>query len=123
MLRHRPVITVVSLTLAIVAGFGCEGSSPQTKVAKHKERASNYFASGQYSEALIEYKNAAQIDPNDAEAQYRLALVYLKLGGPSNLQQAFAALSQSVLLDKDNVDAQMKLGELHLLGRNTVKAR
>ena len=52
----------------------------RSQKAKHREQAATYFAKGQYHEALIEYKNVAQVDPKDADVHYRLALTYLKLG-------------------------------------------
>ena len=82
-----------------------------------------YFDKGQYSEALIEFKNVVQLDPKDAGTHYRLALTHLKLGGATNLQGAFAELSRTVELDKTNRDAQLKLGELYLLGNEPAKAR
>jgi tetratricopeptide (TPR) repeat protein len=103
--------------------LGCDWSSPETKAAKHRERAASYFEKGQYAEALIEYKNVAQIAPNDADAHYRLALVYLKLGGLPNLQTAFAELNRTVELNQANQEAQLRLGELLLLGNSPGKAR
>ena len=102
---------------------GCDWSSPEEKKAKHRERATSYFEKNQFHEALIEYRNVAQIDPKDADAHYRLALTYLKLGGLTNLQQAFAEINKTVELDKTDQDAQLKLGEIYLLGNEPVKAR
>ena len=103
--------------------LGCERSSPEAKKAKHEARATGYFEKGQYQEAIIEYKNVAQLDPKDAGAHYHLALTYLRLGGLTNLQQAFVELSRTVELDKTNHDANLKLGELYLLGNEPKKAR
>lgn len=102
---------------------GCDGPSPEARKANHRERAASYFEKGQYQEALIEYRNVTQIDPQDADAHYRSALTYLKLGGMSNIQGAFAELSRTVELDKTNRDAQLKLGELYFLGNEHKKAR
>ena len=41
-------------------------------------------------EALLEFKNVAQIDPENADAFYRLALTYLKLGWTANRQEDFS---------------------------------
>src|SRR5690348_11084944 len=118
----HPLITVI-LCLLLLLDIGCDGLSPEAKIAKHRERAAAYFEKQQYQEALIEYQNVAQADPKDADAQYHLALTHLKLGGVSNLQAAFAYLRRSVELDKNNRDAQLKLGELYLLGNEPAKAR
>ena len=101
----------------------CTKSSPEAKKARHEARATSYFEKGQYQEAILEYQNIAQLDPQNADAHYRLALAYLKLGGQTNLQQAVVQLSRTIGLDKTNHDAQLKLGELYLLGNEPKKAR
>src|SRR5262245_10710745 len=115
---HVRSLTVPSLLCLFMAllWIGCDWSSPEAKKAKHLERAKSYIAKGQHQEALIEYQNVAQADPKDADAHYQLGLIYLKLGGLPNLQAAFAELTRSVQLDNTNQDAQLKLGELYLLG-------
>jgi tetratricopeptide (TPR) repeat protein len=117
-----PIALSWALLLATSFG-GCDWSSPERKIAKHRERAATYFEKGQYQEALLEYKTLAQLAPQDADAHYRLALTYLKLGGRINLQEGFAELSRTIALDKTNQDAQLKLGELYLLTNAPTKAR
>src|SRR5262249_2708172 len=123
-LSMRQVIstTVIGILITLIVG-GCDRFSPESKKARHLELAQTYFDKGQYSEALIEFKNVVQLDPKDAGTHYRLALTHLKLGGTTNLQGAFAELSRTVELDKTNGDAQLKLGELYLLGNEPAKAR
>ena len=117
------IFTTLICVLLVLVCLGCDRSSPEAKKAKHREQAATYFEKGQYHEALIEYKNVAQVDPKDADAHYRLALIYLKLGGLPNLQAAFGELSKTLELDKTNRDAQLKLGELYLIGNEPAKAR
>lgn len=102
---------------------GCERTTPDIQKANHRERAAEYFEMGQFHEALIEYRNVTQLDPRDADAHYKLALTYIKLGGLPNLQHAFAELNQTVTLDADNHDAHLKLGEFFLLRSDPSKAR
>lgn len=116
----RIIISCICLVMMLSA---CDQISPETKIQSHRERAKNYFDKGQYSEALIEYKNISQINPNDANAHYQLALIYIKLGGGSNLQQAFSELTKTVDLDKSNSDAHLKLGEFYLLNNKPRDAR
>lgn len=123
MVRFTCTAPRVLCAILVLLWLGCDRFSPETKKTRHKERAASYFEKGQYSEALIEYKNVAQIDPTDADAHYRLALIYLKLGGISNLQAAIPELLKTVELDKSNVDAQLRLGELYLFGNQPQKAR
>jgi len=119
--------TLVSLrmvcALTTLVCLGCDWSSPQARKTEHRERAISYFEKGQYQEARIEYQNVVQIDPTDADAHYRLALTYLKLGSTPNLQLASSELSRTLELDSTNRDAMLKLGELYLLGNQPSKAR
>ena len=114
--------TLIGILITLIVG-GCDRFSPESQKAKHHELAQTYFDKGQYGEALIEFKNVVQLDPKDADTHYRLALTHLKLGGATNLQGAFAELSRTVELDKTNRGAQLKLGELYLLGNEPAKAR
>lgn len=123
LIRSLAPTTLGCIMILTPAVGGCDGSSPEAKKAAHRERAASYFEKGQFQEALIEYRNVTQIDPQDADAHYRSALTYLKLGGIPNLQGAFAELTRSVELDKTNQDAQLKLGELYMLGNEPAKAR
>src|SRR5207244_10710886 len=82
-----------------------------------------YFNESQCQESVIEFKNIVQIEPKDADAHYRLALTYLKIGGLPYLQAAFGELTKTVELDASNRDAQFKLGEMYLLSNEPAKAR
>ena len=119
--RSSTFMTLICVLL--LACLGCDSSSPEAKKAKHRERATSYVENGQYQEAIIEYRNVTQADPNDGDAHYRLALVHLKLGGLTNMQAAFSELTRTLELDKTNRTAQLKLGELYLLGNEPAKAR
>ncbi|MFO0699147.1 MAG: tetratricopeptide repeat protein [Nitrospira sp.] len=119
--------TQIPLTLLcavmMLTSTACDLASPEKKIAKHRERAQKYMETGQYPEAIIEYQNIVLLDPKNSETHYRLALALLKVGSIPSLQGAFAELSKTVELDKTNLDAQLKLGELYLLGSEPAKAR
>ena len=123
-MTHRSCVigTLVGISVALSV-LSCGSSTPEAKKAQHRERAGAYYDKGQYQEAIIEYRNVVQLDPQDADTHYKLALAYLKLGGLQNLSQAFTELTRTVALDKSNQDAQLKLGELYLLDREPGKAR
>ena len=113
------VIVVVGIALI---SMSCSLTSNEDKKAKHRERGLAYFEQEKFSEALIEFKNVVQIDPKDADGHYRLALIYLKMGGLPNLQAAFAELTRATELDPANRDAQLKLGAMYLIGSKPEKA-
>ena len=116
----RAMLTCLLVTFV---STGCDWFSPEAKKAKHRERAISYFEKGQYQEARVEFQNVVQIDPNDADAHYRLALTYLKLGSNPNLQLAASELTRTLELDSTNREAMLKLGEAYLLGNQPSKAR
>jgi tetratricopeptide (TPR) repeat protein len=55
-----------------------------------------YMAARQYDLAAMRFRQAVQLDPENAEAQFRLAQAYLKLG---RTQEASAALNRAYALD------------------------
>jgi tetratricopeptide (TPR) repeat protein len=103
----------VLLGLAL-AGAGCGGDAEARKIA-YRQRGDAYYAAENYAAAVIEYKNTLQIDPQDAQTHYKLALASLKQGGLPHLQEAYRALQRSLDLDPTLLDAQLKFGELSLL--------
>src|SRR5262249_3156532 len=95
----------------------------QSKKDAHLQKAHVYFTKGKYAEAIIELKNALQIDPKDAGAYYTLGVAYLKQGRQEDVRQAQDALEKSVQLNPALTDAQLKLGELYLVGGQFSKAQ
>lgn len=120
----RTLVPRTILCAAMILTYsGCDLPTAEKKIAKHRERAAKYIETGQYPEAILEYQNIVLLDPNNSDTHYRLALALLKVGSIPSLQGAFAELSKTVELDKTNSDAQLKLGELYLLGSEPAKAR
>ena len=85
-------------------------ADPRTKKAAYIEKADAYSKDGKYAEAVIELKNAVQIDPNDAVAQYKLGLAYLQLGKQENFPEALKAFESSIKNDPAQTGAQLRLG-------------
>ncbi len=61
------------------------------------------MAKKEYARAALQFKNAAQLFPKDAEAEYQLALAYLAEG---KLNEAVAALTRVAQLNPKHVQAQ-----------------
>jgi tetratricopeptide (TPR) repeat protein len=103
--------------LALVAGIGLlfAGCADEaTRLAEHLERGNAYLQEQKYAEAVIEFKNVLQLDPNHAAAHYGLAKSYL---GQRDLQRAYWELQESARLDPTNVDAKLQYAEFLLLGK------
>ena len=118
---HILVIGFIPCLMLVMAN--CTQMTAEEKKATHYERGMAYFDEGKYQEAVIEFKNVIQIDPKDANGHYQLALSHLKIGGITDMQLAYGELTKTVDLDPSNQDAQLKLGELFLLGRKPAEAR
>jgi tetratricopeptide (TPR) repeat protein len=93
----------------------CSGCTDEaTRLAEHLERGNAYLQEQKYAEAVIEFKNVLQLDPNHAAAHYGLAKSYL---GQKDLQRAYWELQESSRLDPTNVDARLQYAEFLLLGK------
>ena len=64
-------VTLVGALGAVLALSGCQNQ--EAKLAEHMARGDAYIKEEKASEAVIEYKNALQLAPNDAKAHYGLA--------------------------------------------------
>src|SRR5579871_3479122 len=100
--------------LVLLFATGCD-RSPQAKEAKYLKRGQAQVAKNDYGRALLEFQNAAQVMPKDAEPYYRMALVYLKT---NNLAMGIPALRKAVELNPKHAEAQLKLAELMTGSRN-----
>jgi tetratricopeptide (TPR) repeat protein len=98
------------LALAAIAGCGDDASRLQA----HLERGEKYLEEKQYPEAILEFKNMLQIDPNQAKAHYGLARAYL---GSKQAQRAFWELQETVRLDPEHADARLEYAQFLLLGK------
>ena len=64
---------------------GCSGD-PEKKKAVHYEKAMAYVQEKNPSAAIIELRNAIQVDPKYAAARYQLGLLYLQAGEETSRQ-------------------------------------
>jgi tetratricopeptide (TPR) repeat protein len=113
-MRSRPakLIRLLAPVLALLL-LACQ--SEEEKVASFLENGAAYVEAGSLNEAVIEYRNVLQIDPNNAEAHYALAKAYLEL---KRGKDAYWELSETVRLAPKNIDARLTLGGLSLMAQN-----
>ena len=100
------------LVLGMLLLAGCS-SDPNQQKAKHLSRGETYLKDGKYQEAVIEFRNAIQIDRKFVQAHRRLAQTYLSL---NNRDAALREFEEAVALDPANSDTQLTLAQL-LIGR------
>src|SRR5208283_3220333 len=111
--RGLPVILVV---LAMVA---C-GASPEVKKARHLENAEKFLAQKQYKEAATEYYNILQLDPNDKEANKKLASLFLKVG---DLGPALRHYEKTKDIDPSDLEVRIKIAQVFAMSRKTDDSR
>lgn len=97
---------------------GC--TSDAEKKAQHYQKGMEYVTANNEKAAIIEFRNAVQIDPKYAAARYQLGLAYLKT---SQTGEAFKELERAASLDPTNTDAQIKTAELYFLGKKLKESR
>ena len=113
--RCRIAHLTCALLVLTFAAAGCR-RDPNRSVA----RADKYAGSGQYKEAIIEYRRALQVDPRRADVHYKLAKAYIENRDVAN---AYAEYSSAADLDPSNVDAQMQAGQILLLAGEFERAK
>jgi tetratricopeptide (TPR) repeat protein len=100
--------------LIAFAVSGCR-TSPEAKEANHLKRGEALIAKRDYARALLEFRNAANAMPKDAEPYYQMGLAYLATG---DVNTAIRGFRQAVALKPTHSGAQLKLAELMTLSRN-----
>lgn len=101
------------LCLLIVAACG---RTPEEYV----KRADDFVAEKKYAEAIIDYRNALQKDPQLGQVRLRLADAYSQLG---DLQHAYGEYIRAADLLPNNDDAQLKAGAMLLMANRLAEAK
>jgi tetratricopeptide (TPR) repeat protein len=105
-------IAVFCLLLAVASSLsGC--ANPAKAKADHLANGEKYLGESKFQEASLEFRNAIQIDDKLAAAHWGLARAY---EGLERFPEMLDELRKTVTLDKDNLDARIKLGNYYLAG-------
>src|SRR5215210_6509697 len=101
------------LTAAILIVAGCS-KDPNVEKAEFVKSGDNYVAQKKYAEAVVEYRNAIQIDPRYGEARFKLADTY---AAQRDLQNAYREYIRAADLLPNDVKAQISAASLLLMAR------
>src|SRR5215510_11369641 len=111
----RGLIKQISLfcLLTAVAIFLAACTNPDKAKAQHLTKGEEYLKASKFQEASLEFRNAIQIDDKLAAAHWGLARAF---EGLERYPEMLEELRKTVTLDKDNLDARIKLGNYYLAG-------
>ena len=102
--------SVATASILVFCSFSLSCSrSPQAREANYLKRGEALRDKKDYSRALLEFKNAANAMPKDAEPYYQTGLTYLAAGSIRNAAQSFQKATD---LNPKHQQAQLKLAEL-----------
>src|SRR5215472_2869493 len=103
------------LIVALLFAYACS-RDPR----KLTENGKKYLAEQKYNEAVIEFRNAIKLSPQLFEAHAGLALAFLGLGQLNDADPEFA---KAIPLQPDNMELQLKYGNVLLLEGKFDEAR
>jgi len=112
LLGHLARVGTLLVTVLVLAA--CQDDAE--RLAQHRKRAEAYLEEGKHAEAIIEFKNMLQMDPNLADAHHGLAKALI---GEKKVRQAYWELEETVRLDPGNLDARLEYGQFLLFGKDS----
>src|SRR5579863_2105394 len=105
---------ILCLSLASTLLVSC-ARTPQQKEAAFLEAGKKHLQAKDFGRAGIDFRNAIQAMPKDAEPHYQLGLTYSAAG---NLPAAASEFLNAVKLDPKNLAAELKVAEFMAADRN-----
>ncbi len=103
---------ITLLLLTLLAGVaGCGGG--EARKARAMERGQELLAERDYAKARVEFRNALQIDPKNAEARTLLGETAEALG---DFEEAVNNYRYALALDENQVKARARLGRMMVFG-------
>jgi tetratricopeptide (TPR) repeat protein len=107
--RANPSSAVIAAVLCALVCLFLAACGRST--AQYIDRGNQLFASGQYGNATLNYRNAIKKSPTSGEAYYRLGLALLK---QNQIGEAYQAFNHAVRLNPQNIPAKVQFGDLSL---------
>src|SRR5260370_39744095 len=104
------LVVVIGFVAALLSGCSRD---PNVRKQKSFESGQRYFAEGKYREAVIQFRNATQVDGNFADAHYQLAQSYLKV---QDFTHAYNEIGRTLELQPDNYKAHADMANLLIAG-------
>ena len=99
---------MAGLLLAVIVTAGCT-RSPEAKSARFMEEGKKLLEKKDPGRAILQFRNAAQATPKNAEAFYQLSLAYFASG---EIRFGVATLRKALELNPKHAAAQLRMAQL-----------
>ncbi|HXP64552.1 MAG TPA: tetratricopeptide repeat protein, partial [Steroidobacteraceae bacterium] len=111
------LIALPLLALAVLSSVGCGGA--EARKSSHIEKGQAYLVAGNVEKARVEFQNALQIAPKDAQARFEMGVIEEKLAKPREAAQFYQG---AIDIDPDHQGARTNLARLYLFARQPDRA-
>jgi tetratricopeptide (TPR) repeat protein len=98
----------VGILFLVLFSIGCQ-RSPEARSAAYIATGKNLLQKHDPGRAILQFRNAVQVTPRNAEAHYQLGLAYL---AADDVLRGAAALRRALSLDPKHPGVQLRLAQL-----------
>ncbi len=106
------------VALTLFSSTAC--SNPEEEKEASYKKALEYIKKNNADAAILELKNALQIDPKFGAARYELGKLYLDTGAPTKAYEEYVRAAD---LDPENIDANLKAAQFYMVTQNKDSSR
>lgn len=108
-MKHSSLLRLAVVLTCVAAFLTACSRDPNVRKHKYYESGQRYFAEGKYREAVIQFRNATEVDDTFAEAHYQLAQTYTRL---QEWPKVYYELGRTIDLQPDNYKARADVANL-----------
>src|SRR5437867_12973706 len=105
-----PAVLIATIVMGGVLGYAIWKATPVTS-QQYFNSGKKYYDEKKYAEAIVQFLNAIQKDPQNREARYLLALSHLS---QKDVISATKQLSALLEYFPDDIEANLRLGNIYL---------
>jgi cellulose synthase operon protein C len=104
----KRLTAVVAIGILATAFSGCS-RSPEQKSARFMANGKKLLEKRDPANAILEFRNAVQVAPGNAEANYQLGMAYI---ANKNYASAVVSLRKALEINPKHVEAQFRIAQL-----------
>ena len=116
-LRMRSKLISVMAASALALTAAC--ASPEERVERYSQEGMEYLAEGELGKANVQFQNALKLNEEHVPSLVGMASIVEE---KQDFQSMFGLLQRIVRLDPTQVESQVKLGKLYLIGSDETSA-